>query len=162
MPFDREAMCKAWPKLAGPLKRLEKWQSGGIILECDRESAFEAAISLAGHIGGHLEKFESHPILKKDWEERAGRWLSGKLPAAGLYEAKKDRICALVLDLDRQPEWLQLSVRMPLDGGTPPGVGYVLIATAENAKEIPPEVRTFFSVVRKTGARRGPRGGVQR
>src|SRR5687768_208898 len=109
MPLSRDELCALWPTLDRPLTLMERWDGpSGLIFESDSASAFEAASALATLLGGHVEKFERHPVLKEDWEERAGRYLSDKLAPGALFAAQRDRMVVIVLDLDRQPEWLQL------------------------------------------------------
>jgi hypothetical protein len=112
-------------------------------------------MALAAHLGGSLVKLEAHPITKEEWRDQVGRYVDRKAPPAALFAMRKERLCVVVLRLDRQREWLQLSLKWPMDSGKEPGCGYNVIATAENAEEIPANVRSHFHVVRKTGRRRG-------
>ena len=154
--MNREELCELWPMLDGPLSLLEQWDGPrGIIFESDPSSAFEAVSAVASMLGGHVEKFERHPVLKEDWEERAGRFIAGKVPPGALYEAKRDRLVVVLMDLERQPEWLQLKAKAPMDRASKPGCDVRVLATSDDAAKIPDYVRSHFHVVRKTGRRRG-------
>lgn len=157
MLLSREELCKLWLNLDHPLKTLEEWSwPHGIIFESDPTSGLEAVTSAAAILGGHIEKFERHPVLKNDWNRRAGRLIKREVSQAALFESRRDKLCVIVLDLDQQPEWLQLAVKMPMDH--PPGhlESLCVLATAEDASQIPAYVASHFFTVRKNGRRRGP------
>jgi hypothetical protein len=156
VPLKREQLCSLWPKLKRPLELLEAWDSPrGIIFESDAASGLEAVTSAAAILGAHTEKFGRHPVLKDDWNERAGRFLARGALQTGLFESAGDRLCLVILDLDRQPEWLQLAVKAPMDRAQPPRVAVCVLTTAADASAIPDNVRSHFFVVRKNGRRRG-------
>lgn len=156
MSLTREALCKCWPKLDGPLALLEQWDTPrGLLFESDDASAYEAVLAVAKLLGGHVEKFEPHPVLKRDWEARAGIYLNGQVPSAGLFQTGKTRLVIIVLDLERQPNWLQHALKRPLDGQAPSAPAIRILATTADAGQIPSSVRSVFPLVRKTGRRRG-------
>lgn len=136
---------------------MERWECPrGLLFEATPSAALEAVLSAAAILGGHIEKFEAHPIKKDDWEERAGLYLEGRVPPSALFAAEKDRLTIIVLDLDRQPEWLQLSMKWPMDRSDPPMKQVNFIATTRDAAKVPDYVRSMFFLVRKNGRRRGP------
>lgn len=155
MPLSRQELCGLWPTIDRPLALMEKWDwPRGLLFESDAESAYEAALSTAEILAGHLEKFEQHPTTKQDWAERAGHYLSGQVPPGALFETGKTRLTILVLDLDRQPEWLHFAMKGPMDRADPAFKAVNFLATTDDAERISASVRSMFHVVRKTGRRR--------
>lgn len=149
--FDEEGLCRAWPKLRGPLNLLRRWDAPrGIILEGDTTSAVEVATALAERLGGFRLVIDSQ-IRKADWDREVARYLDGRMRHEDLRKHGKERLCIIVPRMDQQPLWLQSALTAPMDSSSPPGAGYCVLATAVLAAKIPASISSHLFLVRKTG-----------
>jgi len=151
--FDEEKMCKRWSDLRSHFPLLRDWDAPrGIILVGSTPLALEAAVALAGHLGGFPVVLNGEPIPKADWDREVARYLDGRVSPDALREQVKERLCIIVPRLDHQPEWLQAALVAPMDGSRPPPpVGYCVLATAVLALSIPKPVLAHFVRVKQMG-----------
>ena len=148
-PQDDRTVLAQWTNLERTLSLRAGWtQTLAILLVAHDDSAIATARAICRHLHGAVLEIPKASPNRDWWAAHVKPLADGSLSEEMLRSVNRERVCILIDDLDRRPEWLVRSVRHLLEGAKRP---VSLIATAREDDAIPRDVRSFLSTCRKIG-----------